>query len=113
MNFYEQTIVARHDLTSKDLEDLKDKYSKIITDSSGKILKYENWGLMNFANKIKTFNKGYYIHLKFQSSANVQDEIKNKIKLDKKVIRDLVVRYKKLDLSKEYFGKKLDEKETK
>ena len=57
MNFYEQTIVAKHDLTSKDLSDLQNKYSKIINDSSGKVLKLENWGLISFANKIKSFNK--------------------------------------------------------
>ena len=50
MNFYEQTIVAKHDLTAKDLDNLQDKYSKIITDSSGKVLKLENWGLISFLN---------------------------------------------------------------
>ena len=113
MNFYEQTIVAKHDLTAKDLNDLQKRYSKIITDSSGKVLKLENWGLISFANKIKTFNKGHYIHIKFQSNSEVIKEIKNKVKLDKNVIRDLVVKYKKLDLKKEYFGRKADEKETK
>ena len=111
MNFYEQTIVAKHDLTAKDLDNLQNKYSKIITDSSGKVLKFENWGLISFANKIKTFNKGYYLHIKFQSNSDVIKEIKNKVKLDKNIIRDLVVKYKKLDLKKEYFGRKADEKE--
>ena len=113
MNFYEQTIVAKHDLTAKDLDNLQNKYSKIITDSSVKVLKFENWGLISFANKIKTFNKGYYLHIKFQSNSDVIKEIKNKVKLDKNIIRDLVVKYKKLDLKKEYFGGKADEKEKK
>ncbi len=113
MNFYEQTIVAKHDLTSKDLSDLQNKYSKIINESSGKVLKLENWGLISFANKIKSFNKGYYIHIKFQSNSEVIKEIKSKVKLDKNIIRDLIVKYKKLDLKKEYFGRKADEKETK
>ena len=113
MNFYEQTIVAKHDLTAKDLDNLQNKYSKIITDSSGKVLKLENWGLISFANKIKAFNKGYYLHIKFQSNSDVIKEIKNKVKLDKNIIRDLVVKYKKLDLKKEYFGRKADEKEKK
>ena len=32
-----------------------------------------------------------------------QSKLKKKIKLDKKVIRDLVVKYNKLDLDNEYF----------
>ena len=80
--------------------------AKLLPNSSGKVLKFENWGLISFANKIKTFNKGYYLHIKFQSNSDVIKEIKNKVKLDKNIIRDLVVKYKKLDLKKEYFGKK-------
>ena len=48
MNFYEQTIVAKHDLTAKDLDDLQNKYSKIITDSSGKVSKVRKLGLNKF-----------------------------------------------------------------
>ena len=55
MNFYEQTIIAKHDLTSAELEELIKKYSNIISSSSGKLVKLEKWGLMNFAEKIKNF----------------------------------------------------------
>ena len=103
MNFYEHTIIAKHDLTSAELEELIKKYSNIISSSSGKLVKLEKWGLMNFAEKIKNFKKGFYIHLKFEGNRDILEELKEKIKLDKKVIRDLVVKYNKLDLDKEYF----------
>ena len=103
MNFYEQTIIAKHDLTSAELEELIKKYSDIISGSSGKVVKLEKWGLMNFAEKIENFRKGFYIHLKFEGNNSILDQLKEKIKLDKKVIRDLVVKYNKLDLDNEYF----------
>ena len=103
MNFYEHTIIAKHDLTSAELEELIKKYSDIISNSSGKVVKLEKWGLMNFAEKIENFKKGFYIHLKFEGNGNILEQIKKKIKLDKKVIRDLVVKYNKLDLDNEYF----------
>ena len=103
MNFYEHTIIAKHDLTSAELEELIKKYSNIISGSSGKIVKLEKWGLMNFAEKIENFRKGFYIHLKFQGNNSILDQLKEKIKLDKKVIRDLVVKYNRLDLDNEYF----------
>ena len=57
MNFYEQTIIAKHDLTSAELEDLVKKYSDIISSSSGKVIKLEKWGLMSFAEKIDILKK--------------------------------------------------------
>ena len=44
MAFYENTIVARQDLAEKELKTIKDKYNKIINNSSGKVIKVEEWG---------------------------------------------------------------------
>ena len=97
MAFYENTIIAKQDLAKKDLEDIKDKYSEIINNYSGKVLKIEEWGLMSLANKIKSYKKGFYIHYKFEGNNNTLNEIEKKIKIDSSVIRYLTVKYKKLD----------------
>ena len=97
MAFYENTIIAKQDLAKKDLEDIKDKYSEIINNYSGKVLKIEEWGLLNLANKIKSYKKGFYIHYKFEGNNNTLNEIEKKIKIDNSVIRYLTVKYKKLD----------------
>ena len=60
MAFYENTIVAKQDLGEKDLKTLRDKYNEIINNSSGKVIKIEEWGLLNLARKIKRYNKGFY-----------------------------------------------------
>ena len=49
------------DLAEKDLKTIKDKYNEIINNSSGKVIKIEEWGLINLANKIKNYKKGFYI----------------------------------------------------
>ena len=105
MALYENTIVAKQDLAEKELKTIKDKYNELINSSSGKVLKIEEWGLLNLANKIRNYNKGFYIHYKFQGNKNTLEEIKRKIKLDDKIIRNLTVRYKKLDTENEYFKK--------
>ena len=51
MAYYENTLVARQDLADKDLKNLRDKYNKIINKSSGKVIKIEDWGLINLAKK--------------------------------------------------------------
>ena len=67
MAFYENTIVARQDLAENELKKVKDKYNELINNSSGKVIKVEEWGLLNLATKIKNFKKGFYIHFKFKS----------------------------------------------
>ena len=106
MAFYENTIVAKQDLAEKDLTSIKDKYNEINNKSSGKVIKIEEWGLLNLANKIKNYKKGFYIHYKFEGNGNTIKEIEKKIKIDGKIIRHLTVRYKKLDIKNEYFHKK-------
>ena len=68
MTFYENTIVARQDLAQKELNNIKDKYNEIINNSSGKVVKIEEWGILNLANKIKNYKKGFYIHYKFEGN---------------------------------------------
>ena len=104
MAFYENTIVAKQDLGEIDLKLIIDKYSKIIN-SSGKVVKIEEWGLLNLANKIKNYKKGFYIHYKFEGSKDTLNEVEKKISLDNSIIRHLIVKYKKLDLENEFFKK--------
>ena len=105
MAFYENTIIAKQDLAEKDLKSIKDKYSEIINNSSGKVVKIEEWGLLSLANKIRNYKKGFYIHYKFEGDRSTLNEVNKKIKVDNTIIRHLTVKYKKLDITKEFFKK--------
>jgi len=105
MAFYENTIVAKQDLAEKELNTIKEKYNEVINKSSGKVLKIEEWGLLNLANKIKNYKKGFYIHYKFEGNNKTLNEIENKVKIDGSIIRHLTVKYRKLDTTKEFFKK--------
>ena len=105
MSFYENTIIARQDLAEKELEEIKQKYSKAITEASGKVLKIEEWGLLQLATKIKKYNKGFFIHYKFEGNNSTLNEIRKKSNLDNSIIRHLTVKYKKLDTKNEFFKK--------
>ena len=81
MAFYENTIIARQDLAEKEIKDIVKKYNEIINNSSGKVMKIEEWGLMNLANKIKKYKKGFFIHYKFEGNKKTLDNIREKLKL--------------------------------
>ena len=108
MSFYENTLVTKQDLGKQELEKIKEKYNDIINNNSGKVIKIEEWGLLNLARKIKRYKKGFYIHYKFEGSKETLNEINKKIKVDSSIIRHLVVKYKILDTKSEYF--KVDKK---
>tara|TARA_Y200000002_G_C22661879_1_gene656118 strand:- start:497 stop:826 length:330 start_codon:yes stop_codon:yes gene_type:complete len=103
MAFYENTVVAKQDLAEKEIKDIKDKYNSLINSSSGKVIKMEDWGLLNLAKKIKKYKKGFFIHYKFEGNGTTLSEIKKRIKVDRSIIRHLIVKYKKLDTENEFF----------
>ena len=105
MSFYENTLVVKQDLGEKDLKVLKEKYLEVINNSSGKVIKIEDWGLINLARRIKKYNKGFFIHYKFEGNSKTLIEIDKKVKIDNSIIRYLTVKYKKLETEIEYFNK--------
>ena len=113
MSFYEHTLVAKQDLSTAEIDKVQAKYNDIINSSSGKVVKIEQWGFLNFARKINNYNKGFYIHYKFEGNSKTVDEIKKNIIIDNSIVRHLTIKYKKLDLNTEYFKKEDKQKEKK
>jgi small subunit ribosomal protein S6 len=109
MSFYEHTLIAKQDLSTPELEKVEKKYNDIITKTNGKIIKVEKWGLLSFAKKIKSYNKGFYIHYKFEAENKTLEEIKKNSVIDNSLLIHLTIKYKKLDTETEYF-KEINEK---
>lgn len=105
MAFYEHTFIGKQDLSDKEVDNLIDKYSKVIG-KYGKILKTEKWGLLSLANKIKKNRKGIFVHFKLEVESKIVKEIEKQLSIDNNVIRYLTVKYDKLDLTNEYFSSK-------
>jgi len=106
MTFYENTLITKQDLPKSDLDKIKEKYNDLINSNSGKVVKIEEWGLLSLATKIRKYNKGFYIHYKFEGNKETLNEINKKVKVDGSIIRHLIVKYKNLDTKNEYFKKK-------
>ena len=108
MNLYEHTIIARQDTSPSELKQLTEKYSKIVENNSGEIVKTENWGLLNLAYLIKKNRKGSYIHFKIKGKGKTIAELEKNESIDKKLLRYLTVKDKEFDLDENYFSKKED-----
>ena len=112
MNFYEHTIIARQDISPSQIKQLQEKYTKIIENNDGDILKFESWGLMHLSYLIKKNKKGNYLHFKIKCNGTAIKELERNEKIDKNLLRYLTVKVKKLDLDTDYF-KKSDETQKK
>ncbi len=110
MNFYEHTLIAKQDLSTPELNNIEKKYKDIIAETDGKLIKVEKWGLLNFAKKIKAYNKGFYIHYKFEGDSKTLEELKKNSIIDNSLLRHLTVKYKKLDTDTEYFKESNEKK---
>ena len=106
MAFYENTMIAKQDLPQSEIKKIIEKYNNLINDNSGKVVKVEEWGLINLSQRIKNYKKGFYIHFKFEGSKKTLEEISKKLNIDNMILRHLTVKYKKLDTNSEYFSKK-------
>ena len=90
----------------KELDNIKSKYEKIISNNSGKVIKFENWGLMILSYKIKKNKKGHYIHYKIEANENLIKDLEKNERIDNQILRFLSVKVKKFQLDIEYFGEK-------
>tara|TARA_B100001778_G_C18384660_1_gene536904 strand:+ start:60 stop:419 length:360 start_codon:yes stop_codon:yes gene_type:complete len=106
MNLYEHTIIARQDVSSSQITQLKDKYSKLIEKNEGKIVASENWGLINLSYIIKKNKKGNYIHFKIEGNGKTVNELEKIEKLDKNLLKFLTIKVKKFDLETKYFSER-------
>jgi small subunit ribosomal protein S6 len=110
MNNYEHTIIIKQDLTKNDIQKLISKYKDIIQKNKGKLIKFEEWGLMNLSKQIKKNKKGYYIHFKFESDGSLIQEFEKNERIDNNVLRFLTVKVKNFDLHNVYFENKDENK---
>ena len=105
MSYYEHTLIARQDISPSQIKQIKEKYTKIIENNDGNIVKFESWGLMHLSYLIKKNKKGNYLHFKIEGNGKTIKELEKNEKLDKNLLRFLTVKVKKLDLDTDYFRK--------
>ena len=109
MNFYEHTLIARQDTSPSQIKQIEEKYSKLIENNEGKILKFESWGIMQLSYLIKKNKKGNYLHFKLKGKGSTIKELEKNERLDKNLLRYMTVKVKKLDLETDYFKKNYED----
>ena len=106
MKNYEHTIVARQDISAIQLNQIKEKYTKIVEKNKGKVLLTQDWGLLNLSYIIKKNKKGNYIHFKIKADGQAIKDLEKNERIDKNLLKFLTVKVKNHDLETNFFAKK-------
>ena len=113
MNLYEHTLIVRQDISPSQLKQIQEKYTKLVEEFDGNIVKTENWGLLNLSYLIKKNKKGNYIHFKIKGNGKTISELEKNEKIDKNLLRYLTIKVRQFDLKTNYFEKKEEKKKEK
>lgn len=92
MPIYETVLIARQELTTKQVEDLTTQLSDLLTKQGGKILKTEQWGLRQLAYRIKKNRKGHYVLIESDASGAAIIELERNMRLNEDILRYMSIR---------------------
>lgn len=92
MALYEVVFIARQDLSAEEVDNLSDKFIKIVADHKGKLVSREYWGLRDLSYKINKNSRGHYVLLNFDSEFEGIAEVKRVIGFNEDVMRSNIFR---------------------
>ncbi|MCX8070314.1 MAG: 30S ribosomal protein S6 [Thermodesulfovibrionales bacterium] len=99
MNFYEIAVILNPNLSEDEIKSSVEKISNIITSNGGEMLKVDNWGKRKLAYELNKQKFGLYIFFLFKSPSQTIKKIEDYFKVYDIVIKFLVIRLTKQQLS--------------
>ncbi|PCH62434.1 MAG: 30S ribosomal protein S6 [SAR86 cluster bacterium] len=93
MRHYEVVFLVHPD-QSEQVPGMIERYSKMITESGGKIHRLEDWGRRQMAYPINKIHKAHYVMLNVECGSEVLDEITTLFRYNDAVLRNLVIKTK-------------------
>lgn len=95
MRHYEVVLMIHPD-KSDDISSMIKNYTNIIKKSNGKIHRLEDWGRKQLAYAINKLQKVHYILMNLEISKNTLDELKSDFFYNENIIRNMILRVKKI-----------------
>lgn len=92
MAMYELTIVTAGKATAAKKKTLSKKIEEIVKTNKGKVVKVDDWGVIELAYEIKGNKSGSFLQFGLDLKESLATTVSNKVRLDKDVIRNLMVR---------------------
>jgi small subunit ribosomal protein S6 len=91
MRTYELTVILDPTLDDNTSKAEIDKIEKLITNSSGKILKIDKWGIRRLSYLIKKHNQGNYFLFLIEAESGTTSAVEKSLRINDNVLRYLTV----------------------
>lgn len=95
MRKYESVYVLRPDIDEEATKALVERFSNVVTEQGGEVVKVDEWGKRKLAYPIEKYREGYYVLMNFNAEADVPKELERMFKITDGVLRYIVVREEK------------------
>lgn len=95
MRKYEAVYVLRSDFDEEATKALVERFSNVVTEQGGEVVKVDEWGKRKLAYPIEKHREGYYVLMNFNAEADVPKELERMFKITDGVLRYMVVRDEK------------------
>ena len=92
MREYEAIYIVKPSYDEEQYAQFVEKYSALIQNNGGEIIKVEPWGKRRLAYEIDKLREGYYVLVRFNAEADVPAELERNFKIADEIMRYLVVR---------------------
>ncbi|MFC1495665.1 30S ribosomal protein S6 [Thermodesulfobacteriota bacterium] len=87
MRHYELIYIVNPNLNDEDFHELVKKYSGIIENLKGIIIKTQEWGKQRLAYRIRKFYNGVYVYVDFCAENKSIAELERNLKLDDNILK--------------------------
>lgn len=92
MRKYEVIYIIKPELDEEKTTAAIERFTSLITNAGGEIIKTEQWGKKRLAYEINDYREGYYVKVNFTGEPVVAHELERVFKITDDIIRYLIVR---------------------
>lgn len=89
---YELMFISRGDLDEIAVDTNIRRFTKLIDDNGGKVLKVDHWGKREFAYEINHMNEGYYTVVDLEIGGDGLAELDRQLRIADEVVRHKIIR---------------------
>lgn len=92
MRRYETIFITYPDLPEEEITGLVERYSAIIKDRQGIVVKVEKWGKRKLAYEIEKQARGFYVLMDFAGTAAIVTELERNLRIADKILKFMTVK---------------------
>ncbi len=91
MRRYETIFIANPDLQDEARKNLFKKFTNLLTQTGGLLVKIEDWGNRKLAYEIKKKSRGYYLCLTYGGDGDIVKELERNLRLDENIMKFMTI----------------------